>query len=288
MHIFKGENKGVKILGKNINNDSIFLENNEGKLHADSKNNLFRLLTKRYVHLLDNDGYEYIIFPQENPTEFLHMEAFTVDYLNNAIYSDSEMSCFDNFNLIHKGVYCDGKPEYGVCWELPCRKCIDNNYSSIIKKIKPIGYAPDIAYGYDNQYKIWIEICNTHPVTSNKIKFCCENNIILLEVSAIDIQTLDDDFLMVMNRTSKKYLDAVWDIRLKEMNDYIMHQFKIYYKNIINDINIKGYSIYPKCDYSGFDEYIQNKGLKSIRSMKDVRDKYNIEGNKCRQIIVPI
>jgi len=278
--------------------NNLFLENNEGKIHANAKRKLFKLLIEHKIHLLDDSGYEYIIFPQENPTEFLHMEAFTVNYLNNAIYSDSEMSCFENFNLIHENTYsyCNGVPEYRICWELPCRKCIEHSYSSI-KDIKPIGYTPDIAYGYDNKYKIWIEICNTHPATSNKIEFCIKNNIILLEVSAYDIELLDSSFLMIINRTSNNYWNAVNKISEIESNNKVLKVFEEQFNSILKNIKIKGYSLYSEyaneasncilgIHTSGFQKYLEERGVKAMQLSKIKKEKYNVTEDGFPWIVV--
>jgi len=253
---------------------NIFLKNNEGKLHASAKNKLFQLLIDHKVHLLDSSGYEYEIFPQVNTTEFLHLEPFTVNYKNHAIYSDIEMHCLDVFGLEGDKVsgYCNFGLDCGVCWELPCRECIEYYYKPV-KNINPIGFTPDIAYGYDGKYIIWIEICNTHPATSYKIEFCKKNNIILLEVSAIDIELLNDSFLMVMNRTSKNYWDAINDIY--ENNK--MKMFDESLNKIIDNINIKGYSLYSEyARKNGFKKYIEEKGFDAMQLSKIVKEKYSV------------
>ena len=279
----------------------LFLENTEGSLHANSKHKLFQLLIDSKIHLLDNNGFEYKIFPQINPTEFLHMEAFTVNYKNNAIYSDSNFSCIKDFNLEADSAMsnCDYQSNYGVCWELPCRECITDHYSLKNNDKNPIGYTPDIAYGYDNKYKIWIEICDKHPSTINKINFCMTNDIILLEVRAIDIEKLDSSFLMVMNLTSRKYWDAIENITGDDFESKKLKVFKERLISITEDINIKGYSLYSKhtnyislyfLNYyvGGFKKFIEDRGFKVFPLNKIAKQKYNVSEENYPWIVVPL
>lgn len=166
--------------------NDIFFNNCEGEKHRRAKYDLLNILIEGSITIKDNLGNTYTILNKKEG-EFLHLESFLINYDALPTYSSTELPCKKhlNFNLKDHRLMCNQKGNFGVVEVLPCRKCIELNYCvenfQEIKRL--VGFTPDISYGYNNQHIIWFEIKNHSGCSDYKKKFCCINNITLLEIN---------------------------------------------------------------------------------------------------------
>lgn len=161
-------------------------DSNEGRNHKEAKDKLFDLIIERKISIIDDYNNTYEIYTgKEN--EFLHIESFIINYTNEAMFSNEDLPCIKylNFNKEKHNLLCDLKGSCGAFYELPCKRCVSLNLE--FYKYSVIGYRPDIAYGFNGKHKIWLEIKDKNECSFKKMKFCIDNDIVLLEIEAKDI-----------------------------------------------------------------------------------------------------
>ncbi len=183
----------------------------ESEIHKNAKHKLFNLIVNHKINIYDNNNIYYNIFPYKYKNEFLHLESFNIGYhSNNPIYSNDYLPCNNIFNI--KISPCSFRGGFGVIENLPCNNCLKNSklkndYKNI--DINKIGFRPDIAWGYENEYKVWLEVNYAHSCNDNKILYCANNNIILLEFDAEEINNLSNDYIIghdMIHKHMKKFI----------------------------------------------------------------------------------
>lgn len=169
-----------------IDNPVGYFNENESYDHMIAKDKLFRLITNKRVKIFDEEGKRYDVFTGERDDEFLHQESFVVDYGDDVLFSSPNSPCktLPNFKPM-----CDQKGYYGAYENLPCKKCMLANVGDLHKSSRFGSYRPDISFGYGGKHVIWLEVSHTNPCSFNKINFCMNHNITLLE---IDSSVIDD------------------------------------------------------------------------------------------------
>lgn len=192
----------------------------ESKEHKSAKKTLYDGLVNNKFIVKDEQGNIYKIFENNKEDEFLHMESVTVNYVNKPLYSSKNSPCF---SMKLENPNCERSGFYGEVGELPCKKClIDNKYEN------QITFTPDVAWGYEGEYKIWLEVRHTHGSSIHKIDFCQKNNIVLLEIGSDEILQGNRE-LIFENLTSKD---------IEEVKDYKQSSIVSY---IVGNINSNGY-----------------------------------------------
>ena len=252
---------------------NLFLENTEGKIHRKAKMKLFDSILQGNIKIIDTYDNTYNIFQGEYDTEFLHIESFLIKpnkngiYVNSAMLSNNELPCIKylNFNKDEHRLLCNQQGYYGAIENLPCRKCIEINLGDKQEYKYYVGYTPDIAFGYNGEHKIWLEINYTHPCSDHKINYCINNNIILLEINADDVLKCNTGELYfnnynlnyfteknrIFNETINIYLNEIKDIyclsrKVKDlfMDFYSFYYFKDEYLKFLEEHNFKEYVKY--------------------------------------------
>lgn len=171
----------------------MYFDSNESSSHKKAKEKLFDLIISKRVEILDQNGNKYEIFKGVQEKEFLHIESFIMDYINKAIFSNMESPCIKHLRDFNKKGLCDTNGYYGAFKELPCEKCVKINFGKYLSgSSKYASYRPDVSFGYNGLHKVWLEIKNESPCSKNKIEFCKQNDIILLEISDNDVLKFND------------------------------------------------------------------------------------------------
>lgn len=197
--------------------NKIFLKNSEGKKHSEIKSMIYDKLLIGNIKIQDDLGNTYDIFKNKYENEFLHVESFLIKpngektYLKEVMLSNEKLPCVNylNFAIDTHKMLCNKKGYFGAIECLPCRKCLEINYHLLEKYLNPhfIGFTPDIAFGYDGEHKIWLEINSTHECSDYKINYCFNNNITLLEIDVNNINLEKDlDTLCFKNLTRNNVL----------------------------------------------------------------------------------
>lgn len=220
-----------------------FFNNKESKAHKEAKEKLFDLIIQDKVKILDNYNREYYIYVGFEE-EFLHMESFLINYHNEAIYSNYDLPCVKhlNFNKEEYVLLCDLKGHWGVFETLPCKKCIEINY---IGDKNIIGYTPDIAYGYDGKHQIWLEINHKHKCTKQKIDYCRDNNIILLEINSKDVLDFNEtkNNNLIFNNLSNDRYNITFDKKVYFAGKINQHDWR---HSLFNTLRIEDEYYYEK------------------------------------------
>lgn len=202
---------------------NLFFDHPESDRHLNAKEKLFNLISEKKINITDNFENKHIIFKGENQDEFLHVESFIIrpenekTYVNSAFFSNKDLPCVKY--LTFKGnarLLCDQRSSYGAHDNLPCKYCLEMNLSSNEKNKTKIGYTPDVSFGYDGKHKVWLEILYTHACSDHKIRYCVENNIVLLEISVEEIENLTGGTLKFNNLTS------AWKDTVGEMSNQVV------------------------------------------------------------------
>jgi len=127
--------------------------------NCDNIDKLFNYKKLRKIMSKYNSLYDYLEF-EENK---LYDERFS--NIKNDIWNE---------NILHKN-------DYSIYYKShPCNFC---KYKGIAECI----FIFDMAFSHKGEIKIAVEVNNTSPVKKNKIAFCKENGITLLQVNAKDI-----------------------------------------------------------------------------------------------------
>lgn len=171
----------------------MYFDGNESDEHIEAKKKLFSLILAKRVKLVDSNGKSYDIFTGIYEDEFLHMESFMMDYSAKVLFSSRDSPCKKYMSEHGKSPLCNMKGYYGAFEELPCEKCVTDNFRKHLDgSSKFASYRPDISFGYEGIHRIWIEIKYTHGCSNSKITFCQEKGIVLLEASAESVLSLND------------------------------------------------------------------------------------------------
>jgi hypothetical protein len=264
----------IKLQGGYIYNmdTNIFYENTESYNHQRAKETLFDLLIKGNVVIIDDKHNIYEdVYKGLHTNEFLHIESFLLkspsasNYCPNPMFSSKELPCITclNFNSQDHKLLCDQKSYCGAFEKLPCRKCIELNYEPIttdLSSYKIIGFTPDIAYGYDNKFKIWFEVNYQNPCSIAKRQYCYNNNIILLEINASKIKE-NSKILPFTNLSSE-------NIMLDKRNQSI--------DDAVNSLKTNGYIIRKDLTDILKETCFYNRDVIFETLYKDFVDKYNL------------
>lgn len=201
----------------------MYFDTNESRSHFEAKEKLFDLILSRRVRILDQHGKEYEIFKGKFDNEFLHIESFVMDYSSEALFSSLNPPCDKYMSGNNKSPHCSMKGYFGAFKELPCEKCVKRNYGKYMTGgNKFASYRADLAYGYEGKHKIWLEIENTSPCSKNKIDFCKNNDITLLEISSYDVNNFNKHVGdLIFNKLEEyEYKYSFYD-ELKKLPEYI-------------------------------------------------------------------
>lgn len=278
----------------------------ESFTHLSAKEKLFELIKSRRVTIKDQFNEEYDIFKGKFNHEFLHLESFVMDYSNRVLFSNYDSPCKElkNFTPL-----CKQEGYMGAFEELPCAKCILSNFGDIKKSSRYASFRPDISFGYDGLHKVWLEIKHTHESTYNKLRFCYENDIILLEIDTNVIEEFNDyngelvferliyepveidlskyEKFIESNLNEKGYILSV-DLKRKinkNLFEYTFNKLARYdiYNQLINKYNL----IEVFDDNRGVMEYFGFKGKKKILiqekdipKIERIKEEYNIRVNE--------
>ena len=286
-------------------NYNIFYSNTESNTHYKAKMQLFDYILQGKIKIKDNHNNTYNIFQGEYDTEFLHIESFIVKpiqcktYINSVMFSNPDLPCvkYFNFNKKEHRLLCDQKSYYGAIENIPCRKCIEINLGNN-KDYKNhfIGFTPDIAFGYNGEHKVWLEINYTHPCSDGKINYCKNNNITLLEIDVNDISKINNkelifynynlSYIIVKNEFNDQIANDIIDYYIKgiknkygmkkEIRDFFIDYYSYFnyedkYLKFLDDNNFKEYihyntfiKSYLGIEISGFPHLIVSKELYNI------------------------
>lgn len=171
----------------------MYFDSNESLSHKKAKEKLFDLIVQKRIEIVDQYDNVYEIFNGRYKDEFLHIESFIMDYSNEAIFSNEKSPCIKHLEDYKKKGLCDAKGYYGGFKELPCERCVIKNFRKHLgSSSKFASYRPDVSFGYNGNHKIWLEIKSGNPCSKNKIDFCKENGIILLEIKDFDVLNFND------------------------------------------------------------------------------------------------
>jgi len=186
------------------------LKSNEGGLHYYNKGYLMYWIVNKEVIFQDQDGYRFVV--DIDRLGFGSMESYVYKNTDSLepYYSGQCCDCikemfgkitkkkhdklfdvrFDdttngdwNKNIIIMDHDYDNGIDYTYYKSHPCNFC---RYKGAVDCILIF----DIAFARKGEIKIAIEVENTSPVKWNKLKFCKENNITLVEVKAKDINNV--------------------------------------------------------------------------------------------------
>jgi len=134
---------------------------------------------------------------------------FEEDISYNERFSDLENTNIWNDNILFRN-------QYNIYYKShPCNFC---KYKGIAECI----FIFDMAFSHKGEIKIVVEINNTSPVKKNKIDFCKENDITLIQINAKDINrvTLRDTKIVpceILNInksiSSGSYITYIKDLR---------------------------------------------------------------------------
>lgn len=237
---------------RKFNRELHLLESNETTKHINTKIILFNKLKNHKVILKDIYGNTYDVYRQKYPNEFLYVESFLAKEAGSNTFNN-EILLSGNNSICKKYVcnpYCNFKPIYGAVEDIPCRQCMTDNINKddYCKGLNiDIGYSPDIGWGYNDEYKTWIEIKNKHGCDPLKIQYCYQNKITLLEV---DAGSVSKDSQII-------YVNNLLDIRTWE--DSINRAIK----SVFNDISKLNYStLYTLVtDYNNYILYIHIRDI---------------------------
>jgi hypothetical protein len=242
------EYKKRKVMSYNVymNVNYKFFNSIETKKHYQAKKLLFDLITQQKVKIIDHEGEIFEVFPNKYKYEFLHSESFILGNDIAPLYSSETklLPCIKYFSNNFTPI-CDLKRHCGAIYDLPCTKCLEINLSTNFEKIKEIiNFKPDIAWGYENKHRIWIEIHNTNKSTYRKMKFCYENGITLLEIGAKDILKCNlnkENNLLIFNNLTKlyEYIDKEkWkEMIIKEIEEMLNKYGYVYKKHLIDQLS---------------------------------------------------
>lgn len=190
------------------------INSNESKEHMDAKFKLFQRLAKGRMTFINQFGKEISVTPLKTWNN-LYMEAYVYadDKSNDSYFGSSCLGCFctseefkDNMNRNKVYIYEDSithcfenrfddsigdiiyssKEGATAFTQHPCSIC---KYRGNIECIAIF----DIAASLKEKYSIAIEVVKTSPCSDNKVKFCKENNIFLIEVNYNDILSLKEN-----------------------------------------------------------------------------------------------
>lgn len=215
----------------------MYFDTNESSSHRKAKEKLFDLIIQKRIEVYDQCGNRYEIFNGKYEDEFLHIESFVMDYSNEALFSNHNSPCIKHLESFKKSGYCDKKGYFGAFKELPCERCVTANFRKYVEgSSKFASYRPDVAFGFNGLHKVWLEIKNENPCSENKIKFCKDNDIVLLEISDWDVIKFKDfNGKLVFNKLEEyieipnSYKDIVRIIEYikDELNKYRFIDFKV-------------------------------------------------------------
>lgn len=201
-----------------------YFNTNESKTHLAAKEKLFDLIVSKRIKIVDQYNNEYKIFTGEHEDEFLHVESFIMDYVNKAIFSNSDSPCKKYFDdKPNKKPSCSMEGYYGAFKELPCSGCINSNFRRETNHSSNLAsYRPDVSFGYEGIHKVWFEIKNSSPCSKNKIEFCKNNGIVLLEISDSVVNGFKDYNGTLRFHKLEEYVHVptIYD-GLKDINNFI-------------------------------------------------------------------
>jgi len=201
-----------------------YFNTNESKSHIEAKEKLFDLIVSKRIKVIDQHDNEYEVFTGIHEGEFLHIESFVMDYNSNVIFSNTESPCKKYFDgNKKKKPKCDFNGYYGAFKELPCSTCIHVNFRRETNHSSHLAsFRPDVSFGYEGLHKIWFEIKSSNPCSKNKIEFCKNNGIVLLEISDSDVKSFEDyNGTLKFNKLEEYiHVPTIYD-GLKEINKYI-------------------------------------------------------------------
>lgn len=169
------------------------LKSNEGGLHYYNKGYLMDWIINKEVIFQNQEGYRFYI--NIDRMEFGSMESY-VYKISREMEPYSSGQCFQCFNIeteeqldeLLYNKFIDSNREwnknilikddnYEYFKSHPCNFC---KYKGVADCI----FIFDIAFSHKGKIEVAVEVNNTSPVKWNKIKFCEENNITLIQVGA--------------------------------------------------------------------------------------------------------
>jgi len=169
------------------------LKSNEGGLHYYNKSYLMDWIINKEIIFQDQEGYRFYI--DINRMEFGSMESYVYEK-SGEMEPYSSGQCFQCFSIEteeqldellynkftnsnrewNKNILTKDK-DYEYFKSHPCNFC---KYKGVANCI----FIFDIAFSHKGKIEVAVEVNNTSPVKWNKIKFCKENNITLIQVGA--------------------------------------------------------------------------------------------------------
>lgn len=265
----------------------------ETKEHMRAKSLLFDLIIMKKVKFIDHEGEEIEVFPHRYKTEFLHSESLILGESVMPMYSSktSALPCVKYFSPRRSDTFtpmCDLRGHYGAIFELPCIRCLYANQSKNFDKLsKLIGLRADIAWGYANRHRVWIEIYYKGKSTYRKMRFCHKNNIILLEVKAEDVLNCDiskDNNILICENLTKIYdkldKDKWEEIIIKDIQEKL-DEYGYVKKSYLLD-QLKGF-LWKNQLNSSYKKILEKMNLIETKGASDVIIKqlklYNISKN---------
>ncbi|MEH7116067.1 hypothetical protein V7128_01410 [Neobacillus vireti] len=190
------------------------VESNESKEHLEAKVKLFERLTNGKITFINQFGKPLTVTPNKSWTHlymeayvyandknndsyfgssclgcFCHTEEFKANINRNKdyIYEDSVSYCLSNrFDKSLSEIIFSNKDGATAFTQHPCSLCKYKGNSECIAIF-------DIAVSKNEQYILAIEVVKTSPCSENKIKYCKDNNIFLIEVNYNDILKMKKD-----------------------------------------------------------------------------------------------
>lgn len=194
----------------------------ESEKHLQAKLKLFNLLKENKLTLIDQYNTEYQLYKGKKG-EFLYVEPIIFFRDNKPLLQNKNFPCLVSMAIFNKREFnplCNFEINNNYVTALekfPCYECLQNNFNislyKILEEMRSHIIIPDIAYGYNGKYKVWIEILHMHKCSDHKRALAKLHKIHLLEISSLDIEKLQEgeklkcNLINFMNKEEyKKYV----------------------------------------------------------------------------------
>ncbi|MDY8021233.1 hypothetical protein [Paenibacillus polymyxa] len=176
----------------------------ESNIHLEAKMKLYELIKSKKITIVDQFNNEHNILSASGiKDEFLNVEYPTVLKSKKSLGLNNYFPCLlkmrDDYKIESPTMMCNNSSFIGCNESVPCFECAKSNltkhkikYDRYRNHLDFFSFIPDIAYGYEGEHKIWIEIIHKHKCTSFKRNIAKLLRVKIIEVSSYDILYLEN------------------------------------------------------------------------------------------------